>query len=348
MGGTVYVVVGAQYGDEGKGKVAAFLTMEAAIGHAVRCGVGPNAGHGVWVTLPRGTREVECRHVPSGFASPEARLYLAPGTAVDPQVLEQELGVMEDLGVDIHDRFQIDGRCPVVEARHREMEAEGSYLHSEVGSMASGCGALNAERAKRVREVRFAREVPELGDHIAEEVPARLMEGLVNGGDVLLEGTQGFGLSLVYGTYPYVTSKDTTASQCLSDAGIGLNWKVKVIACLKPYMTRAGTGPLLGEGDPQVQHVSEPEIRPGVVVGSRRRVGVFDRDLVRRALEVNGASGMAVTNLDRMWPEDHGKVRSADLSAAARSFLEDLEDTYGVPVVLVSTGAELRHTFGGA
>ncbi len=348
MGGTVYVVVGAQYGDEGKGKVAAFLTMEARISHVVRCGVGPNAGHGIWVPLPRGTREVECRHVPSGFVSPDASLLVAPGTAVDPEVLEQELAILEELGVDVHDRFGVDSRCPVVEARHKESEGGGSYLHTEIGSMASGCGALNAERALRERRVRFARDVEGLKSLLVEDVPARLAEQLQAGKDVLLEGTQGFGLSLVHGTYPYVTSKDTTAAQCLSDAGLGPSWPVRVVACVKPYTTRAGTGPLAGEGDPTVQHVDEPEIRPGVAIGGRRRVGSFDHELVRRALEVNGASGIAVTNLDRMWPEDHSKVRSADLSPQARAFLEQLEDSYEVPVVLVSTGAELRHTFGCA
>ncbi len=348
MGGTVYVVVGAQYGDEGKGKVAAFLTMEGAIGHTVRCGVGPNAGHGVWVTLPRGTREVECRHVPSGFVSPDAKLLVAPGTAVDPSVLEQELALLDEYGADIHDRLIIDGRCPVVEARHREGEGQGSYLHAKIGSMASGCGALNSERSLRDPDVRFVRDVPELTSYCQQDVSALLASELRAGGDILLEGTQGFGLSLVHGPYPYVTSKDTTAAQCLSDAGLGPSWTVRVIACVKPYTTRAGTGPLEGENDPAVQHVVEPEIRPGVAVGGHRRVGNFDHELVRRALEVNGASGLAVTNIDRMWPKDQGKVRTDELSPEARAFLERLEETYEIPVMLVSTGAELRHTFGSA
>ncbi|MFO8033606.1 MAG: adenylosuccinate synthetase, partial [Candidatus Bipolaricaulota bacterium] len=286
------------------------------------------------------------RHVPSGFVSPDAQLLVAPGTAVDPDVLQGELGILEDLGADVQDRFGIDSHCPVVEARHKESEGEGSYLHAEIGSMASGCGALNSELAMRDRSVKFARDVGDLSSHVVEDVPHRLAEELRAGRDVLLEGTQGFGLSLVYGTYPYVTSKDTTAAQCLSDAGLGPSWPVRVIACVKPYTTRAGTGPLVGEGDPSVQHVSEPEIRPGVAIGGRRRVGSFDHELVRRALEANGAAGIAVTNLDRMWPEDQGKIRGADLSPRARAFLEQLEDSYEIPVMLVSTGAELRHTFG--
>lgn len=345
MSGTVHVVVGAQYGDEGKGKVAAFLTMERAIGSAVRCGVGPNAGHGLCVTLPKGTREVECRHVPCGFVSPEASLYVAPGTAVDPAVLRKELDALDKLGPDVRGRLRIDARCPIVETRHREAETGGSYLHTQIGSMVSGCGPLNAERALRDGNVRFARQIEELAPYVTEGVPSLLVEELRTGTDVLLEGTQGFGLSLVHGTYPYVTSKDTTAAQCLTDAGLGPAWQIEVIVCVKPYTTRAGTGPLTGEGDPTVKDVRERELRPGVVVGEHRRVGVFDPDLVSRALIVNSATGIAVTNLDRMWPADHGKVRRVDLSPPSREFMDGLENRYEIPVVLVSTGAELRHTF---
>lgn len=342
MSGTCYIVVGGQYGDEGKGKIAAFLVQNGKIPYAMRCGVGPNAGHGVWIRTKEKPIEVECRHIPAGFVNSKTELFIAPGMFVDPEVLEIELSTLEGLGIEIRKRLRIDPTSPVIERRHKVYEKEGSYLHTFIGSMGSGCGKLAAERALRSPEVRFARDIKNLSPYITVNVSLLLINALKQGKDVLLEGTQGFGLSLTHGQYPFTTSKDTTASQCLVDAGIPPGFKTSVYVCIKPYTTRAGMGPLEGENDPSLGHIAEEEVRPGVVIGKKRRIGLFDWVLVSRALVINGATDIAVTNLDRMWPEDSGKTRKAELSKRAREFIDSLEDKFGIPVTLISTGPLLH------
>ncbi len=342
--GICYIVIGTQYGDEGKGKVSAVLTLQRNIPNAVRCGVGPNAGHGVWYESGEISGEIEGRHIPCGFVNPLTALFIAPGTLIDPKVLETELNVLERFGIEVRKRLKIDSRCPVIEERHRIAEKKGSYLHTVIGSMGSGCGNLNAERALRDPKVKFAKDIESLRPYVVDDVSLLLIEKLKAGEDLLVEGTQGFGLSLVHGQYPYVTSKDTTASQFLADAGIPPSFPIKVYACMKPYTTRAGTGPLKGENDPSLAHITEREIRPGVVVGEKRRVGLFDKDLVGRALAVNGATDIALTNVDRMWPEDYGKTTVDKLSLDARRFIDDLEEAFHIPVTLISTGPRLEQT----
>jgi len=341
--GICYIVVGAQYGDEGKGKVSAVLTLRHDIPNAVRCGVGPNAGHGVWYEGDGISGEIEGRHIPCGFVNARTTLFIAPGTLIDPEVLETELNVLEKFGIKARKRLKIDSRCPVIEERHRIAEGRGSYLHTAIGSMGSGCGNLNAERALRDSKVRFARDIESLRPYVIDDVSLLLIEELNAGKSLLVEGTQGFGLSLVHGQYPYVTSKDTTASQFLADAGIPPSFPVRVYACMKPYTTRAGTGPLKGENDPSLSHITEREVRPNVVIGEKRRIGLFDKDLVRRALVVNGATDIALTNIDRMWPEDYGKTTMDKLSFDARRFIDELEEEFHIPVTLISTGPRLEH-----
>lgn len=341
--GTCYIVVGAQYGDEGKGKVSAMLTLQHCIPNAVRCGVGPNAGHGVWYESGKISGEIEGRHIPCGFVNPRTTLFMAPGTLIDPEVLETELNALERFGIEVRERLRIDSRCPVVEERHRIAEGGGSYLHTAIGSMGSGCGNLNAERALRDSRVRFARDIESLGPYVVDDVSLLLIEDLNAGKNLLVEGTQGFGLSLIHGQYPYVTSKDTTASQFLADAGIPPILPTRVYACMKPYTTRAGTGPLNGENDPSLVHITEREVRPGVVIGEKRRVGLFDKDLAGRALAMNGATDIALTNVDRMWPDDVGKTAMDTLSVDATRFIDKLEKEFHIPVTLISTGPRLEH-----
>lgn len=333
-----YIVVGGQYGDEGKGKVSAVLTLQDDIPNAVRCGVGPNAGHGVWY----GGGEIEGRHIPCGFVNPRTTLFVAPGTLIDPEVLEAELGILERSGVEVRARLKIDSRCPVIEERHKIAEKAGSYLHTTIGSMGSGCGSLNAERSLRDSKIKFARDIESLSPYVVDDVSLLLVKRLNEGKAIILEGSQGFGLSLIHGCYPYVTSKDTTASQFLADAGILPLFPIRVYVCVKPYTTRAGIGSLRGENAPLLAHITEYEARPNVVIGTTRRVGLFDQDLVAKALAVNSATDIALTNVDRMWPEDYGKTALDTLSSPARRFVYELEEEFCVPVTLISTGPQLE------
>lgn len=332
---TIYIVVGLQYGDEGKGKIAATLPGIYNISIAARAGVGPNAGHGVRYK----GREIEFRHISAASIDESIELtVIGPGTAIDPQVLYEEIKTLEGLGVKIKNKLKIDKRCPIIEERHKLQESKGSYLYN-LGSMCSGSGALHSERAIRSKDIKFAEE--ELQEY-SSDVPKLLYEAIKDRKNVLIEGTQGYGLSLFHGEYPYVTSKDTTASQLLADLGIPPVYLTVVVGCIKPYTTRAGAGPLKGEGSKEVAHIVEKEIRPGVLVGEKRRVGEFDWELVEEASRVNGVSYFAITNLDRRYPQDYKKKDFEELSKDARKFIDELEDRLEIPVGIISTGPELE------
>lgn len=340
--GIIYVVVGLQYGDEGKGKIAATLPLIYDIFCGGRGGVGPNAGH--VVTLNNG-KSVEFRTIPEVAVHDSVKkLMIGPGTLVDPEILEKEIREIEAAGVkDIMGRLLIDHNCGIVEPRHRAME--GGYLQNEIGSMVSGCGAKSIERIGRdLSKWIWAKDLDLIKDNVGD-VPGSLYEMLSGGKNVVASGTQGFGLSLYHGSYPFTTSKDTTASQVLADLGIGPGWEVVVVGCLKPYTTRAGTGPMPGLSK-DVEHVHETEIRPGVVIGSDRRVGSFDIELVKEAAKANSiingnGSYLVLTNVDRLWPENY-KARSIDeLSLEARRFIDYVESSTNAPVGIVSVGPSL-------
>lgn len=330
------IVCGSQYGDEGKGKVAAYIAFKDSVDYSVRGGVGPNAGHGVVY----GGTEFECRHIPAGFVCVSANLRLGPGSLVDPEVLVDEMERLERSGIPVRNRFRLDGNCGVVDRRHVEEERTDRYLHSEIGSMISGCGRANAERV--LRKLRIAKDTEILSKFISD-VPMELNRALEEGKSVLIEGTQGFGLSLYHGIYPYVTSKDTSASTLAGDVGISPFRVKEIVLVMKPYVTRAGMGPLKHEafGDPSIK---ESEVRPGVVIGSQRRIAGFDWALVERAVMVNCPSQVALTNLDRRWPENQNAKSFEELSGDAQEFVNEIEKRLKVPVTLISTGPELEST----
>ena len=333
---SVYIVVGGFYGDEGKGKVAQYLASTDKPAIAARGGVGPNAGHEVKYK----GKSFEFRHVPSAALSSymNIELFVGPGVLIDPEVLSIELDDLEDFDPQIRKRFHIDGNCVIVEKRHKKSEQENGYLSKEIGSMRSGCGPANSERAMRKKDINLAKDINELKLYVTE-VSREINEAIEQNKGVLLEGTQGFGLSLFHGPYPFVTSKDTTASQIAADVGIGPTRVDEVVVVIKPYVTRAGMGPL---DEYETIRVEEDEIRPGVAIGSKRRIGKFDWDLARRALVTNGATQIALTNLDRFWEEDKGVKTLNELTKETQNFIEELEKKLKVPVTLISNGPNIE------
>lgn len=333
---SVYIVVGGFFGDEGKGKVAQYLAYADKPTISARGGVGPNAGH---VVKHKG-RSFEFRHVPSAALTPHTsiKLFVGPGVLIDPEVLSIELDDLEEFDPRIRNRFHIDGNCVIVEKRHKKSEWDNGYLSKEIGSMRSGCGPANSDRAMRKRDIKLAKDIDELMPYVTE-VSREINEAIDQKSDVLLEGTQGFGLSLFHGPYPFVTSKDTTASQIAADVGIGPTRVDEVVVVIKPYVTRAGMGPLDEYETPRVE---EEEIRPGVAIGSKRRVGKFDWELARRALVTNGATQIALTNVDRFWEDNKGVKNFNDLTKETREFVERLEKELKVPVTLISNGPNIE------
>jgi len=320
------VVVCGFFGDTGKGKVISYLAIEDRIDVAARGGVGPNAGHTV---VFKGKKYV-MRMLPSAFVNERCRLLIGPGVLIDPSVFLSEVELVNARG-----RAGLDPQCAIIEEAHKEADRRG-HLKKRIGSTGSGCGPCNADRALRM--VRVARDIPELKPFLAD-VPLEVNKAIDEGKNVLLEGTQGTFLSLWHGTYPYVTSKDVTASAICSDVGVGPTKVDDVIVVFKAYVTRVGPGPLPGE-------LSEEEARRrgwfeiASVTGRKRRSAPFNFELAKRAVMLNGATQIALTKIDVLYPECRGATDFDELPRGAKEFVARVERETGVPVSLIGTGPE--------
>ncbi len=212
-------------------------------------------------------------------------------------------------------RLGVDFQCAMLEERHKTQECDSEHLSKKIGSTKSGVGACNAERALRM--VKLARQT---------------------GGNVMVEGTQGTFLSLYHGTYPYVTSKDVTASQACADVGIGPTEVDDVMVIFKAYVTRVGEGPLEGQ-------LSRDEVmrrgwmEHGTVTGRERRAAPFDFKLAKRAIELNGGTQIALTKLDVLFPSAKGIRDMRDLPREAHEFISKIEQATKTPVTVIGTGA---------
>lgn len=318
------LVIGGFFGDEGKGKIISYLALRDNPSIVVRGGAGPNAGH----TIRDGDRVFKVRMLPSGFVNKNARVMIGPGVVIDPDVLQREVGEFGAAG-----RAFVDARCGIIEERHRARD-RGDDLRKKIGSTGSGTGPANADRA--MRTLRLAGDIGELSACVAD-VPLEVNCALDEGKGVLVEGTQGTFLSLWHGTYPFVTSKDVTASGICADVGLGPTRVDEVMVVFKAYVTRVGTGPLAGEL-PAEEADSRGWSEFGTVTGRQRRAAEFDFDLAGRAVMLNSATQVAVTKLDVLYPECAGKTSYGELGQDAQDYIGNIEDRLGVPVTLVGTG----------
>jgi adenylosuccinate synthase len=322
------IIVGGFFGDEGKGKIVAHIANRDRPVVISRGGVGPNAGH----TVTIGTDVYGVRMVPSGFAYPDAKLCIGSGVLVDPRVFLREV---ELLGV--RKRIFIDKRCGIIEEEHIKRDKGSDYLSKTIGTTGTGCGPANADRIMRTS--RQAKDVPELEEFIID-VPLELNAALDDDKFVLLEGTQGFGISLYYGTYPYVTSKDTSASQVAADNGVGPTRIDEVIAVFKAYPTRVGEGPFTTEMTSLQSHALGIE-EFGTVTRRPRRIGSWDGEMARYSAMINGCTQAAITGIDRVDKDCAGVTSYEKLTKHAKEFLQQAEDDIGAPITLISTGPEI-------
>ncbi len=324
------IVCGGWWGDEGKGKVVSYLSLVDKPSAAVRAGVGPNAEHGF---IFNGKR-YDLRQITCAFVCEITKLYIGAGVLVNPKVFLEEVKRTKTQG-----RVWIDRQCGIIEEKHIKSEHSAEYFTKKLKSMGMGCGPANADRANRI--LKIAEEVDELKPFLTN-ASDELNDVLDQGGSVLIEGTQGFGLSLFHGTYPYVTSKDTTASALAADVGIGPRRVTDIIIVFKSYVTRASPGPLpyeysleeikqLGLEEPETAIVYE---RPGGI----RRVGRFNFEMARRAVRINSATQIALTCIDRLYPECSGVKNYKELSDRAKEFIKKIEAELKVPITLISTG----------
>lgn len=332
----VDVVVGAQYGSEGKGNVCFYLAPEYDV--LVRVG-GPNAGHKV-PTDPPFTH----RLLPSGtLSNTAAALVLGPGAVLDVDVLLQEISACR---VD-SDRLYVDPQAMVIE--QADILAEEAELGT-IGSTRRGVGRATARRVNGrgtyPNGVRLARDVDELKPYTGMPTHEVLEESFRHGRRVLLEGTQGTSLSIYHGHYPHVTSRDTTAAGCLAEAGISPRRVRRVVMVTRTFPIRVGgpSGPMteeltLGEvaaasGLPEAD-VTGREI--GSVSHTPRRIAGFDWEQLRRSAELNGATDIALTFADYLDAKNRGVHRFDQLTPDTIGFIDDVEQVAGCRVSLVST-----------
>lgn len=323
------IIAGGQWGDEGKGKIVAYLSLADKPKIIARAGVGPNAGH----TVNYQGRTFGLRQIPSGFVYEGARLLIGPGVLVNPEVVLKEVEMTGTAN-----RFGLDRRCAVIEPSHIEQDRKSEYLQGKIGTTGTGCGPANVARVNRI--AKLAAEVPELKPFLTD-VPAELNEAIDREEVVFVEGSQGFGLSLIHGTYPYVTSKDTSAATFAADVGIGPTKVDEVMLVFKAYTSRVGLGPFPTEiSQEKAEELGIVEY--GTVTGRRRRIGLFDFDLAKRAVMINGATQLTITNLDRMFKGAAKVRRWNDLPIDARDYVDKIEAELGVPVTIISTGSEIE------
>lgn len=325
------IVTGGQWGDEGKGKISSFIALKDEPTKVGRSGVGPNAGHTVkYKDEEYGLREISC-----GFVQEKSQVLIGPGVLVNPEVFLEEV---EKTGIE--DRVGIDPQCPIIEEKHIEEDKGSEHLKSEIETTGTGCGPANAERANR--SIKLAKDIDELEDYITD-VPNEVNTAIEKGEEVLIEGSQGFGLSLYFGTYPYVTSKDVTASSLAADVGVGPTNIDEVILVLKAFISRVGSGPF-----PTEISAEEAEERGiaeyATVTGRKRRIGEFDFELAKRSAMINSATQLSVTNIDRLFDGNKEVKQYGKLTEEARNFIEEVEEKINIPVTLVSTGPDTEDT----
>jgi adenylosuccinate synthase len=325
---TSTVVVGGFFGDEGKGKIISYLAIKDNPKIIVRGGAGPNAGH----TIRDGDKVYKVRMLPSGFLNKNAKVMIGPGVVINPDILKKEIQDFNASG-----RSFIDKHCGVIEETHLTQDSKGE-LKEKIGSTGSGTGPANADRAMRV--LKLAKDIDSLSSLITD-VPQEINSALSANENILVEGTQGTFLSLWHGTYPFVTSKDVTASGICADVGLGPTKVDEVIVVFKSYVTRVGTGPLENE-----LSLEEAEKKGwsefGTVTGRQRRAAAFDFDLARRAIMLNGATQISITKLDVLYPDCAGETSFDNISKDAKAFIKNIEDELNTPVTIIGTGPAIN------
>ena len=417
------VVVGTQWGDEGKGKIVDWLTDRAQ--GVVRFQGGHNAGH----TLVIGGRRTVLHLIPSGILREKVACYIGNGVVLSPSALIEELDMLESAGIEVASRLKISEACPLILPYHGavDLAREAAKGAAKIGTTGRGIGPAYedkvARRAIRLQDLfhrkRFAAKLGEvldyhnfllknyykaatidfhrtleetlaLADRIAPlvaDVPRLLFEAQREHHNLLFEGAQGTLLDVDHGTYPYVTSSNCVAGAAAAGAGIGPGGLHYVLGITKAYTTRVGSGPFPTELEDDVGRMLASRGNEfGSTTGRPRRCGWFDAAALKRSIQLNGVSGLCVTKLDVLdgmeevrlgvgyscrgkqsdilpygaemlaecepvyesvpgWNDSTvGVTQFGALPKAAQDYLKRMEQICGVPVDLISTGAERDQT----
>jgi len=319
------VICGAFWGDEGKGKIISYLALKDKLDFCVRTG-SVNAAHTVWHQGKRYALHM----VPAGFVYEKCRLLVGAGANVHAAKFIEEV---EATGT--KDRIGVDSQASLIEEKHSLQDKSSQHLKG-LGTTGWGVGPAIEERVRRT--AKLARDMPELRPYLVD-VAEETNNAIDQGRNVLLEGTQGLLLSLFFGTYPYVTGRDTSASAICSESGVGPTKVDEVLVVFKSFITRVGTGPLPGElAKEEAVKCGWFETASGT--GRERRSAPFNFELAKKAVMLNGATQAAVTKLDCIYPECKGAKKYEDLTKDAKEFVDEIEKRTRVPVALVGTGPD--------
>jgi adenylosuccinate synthase len=358
------VVIGTQWGDEGKGKVVDWLTEHAQ--GVVRFQGGHNAGH----TLVIGGKKTVLRLIPSGVLRPHVDIFIGNGVVLSPTALFTEILELEAAGVELRSRLKVSPACPLVLPCHVALDQarEGAMGDEKIGTTGRGIGPAYedkiARRAIRVQDLlypdRFAAKLERLLDYhnfmltqyfkrdpvpfaetrdatlalapelepMVADVAGLLQAAKAAGKSLLFEGAQGALLDVDHGTYPYVTSSNCLAGTAAPGAGVGPQFLDYVLGIVKAYTTRVGTGPFPTELKDDVgAGLARRGNEFGSVTGRPRRCGWLDLPALKRSLQLNGVNGLCVMKLDVLDGMDEIRICTSYTVA-------------GKPVELLPTGAD--------
>ncbi|MDZ4297400.1 MAG: adenylosuccinate synthase [Moraxellaceae bacterium] len=340
--GKQVVVLGTQWGDEGKGKIVDLLTDNAQA--VVRFQGGHNAGH----TLVVAGEKTVLHLIPSGILRPGVQCLIGNGVVLAPDALLKEMAYLEGKGVPVRDRLRVSAACPLILACHVALDKarEAARGSAAIGTTGRGIGPAYEDKVARrglrlgdlfrdnlpqrlrelveyhnfqlqhmykVEPVNFDDALAQAQSWAAElrdllaDVPAILHDLRRQGAGIMYEGAQGSLLDIDHGTYPFVTSSNTTAGGVSTGSGVGPLYLDYVLGITKAYTTRVGSGPFPTElpysvaddaGDPIGKHLGVKGHEFGATTGRQRRCGWFDAVMLRRAVELNSISGLCLTKLD--------------------------------------------------
>jgi adenylosuccinate synthase len=409
------VILGTQWGDEGKGKIVDLLAHDADA--VVRYQGGHNAGH----TLVINGEKTVLHVIPSGVLTERARCLIGNGVVVAPQALMNEIEGLEARGVEVRSRLGISPACPVILGCHEALDKAREVARGKraIGTTGRGIGPAYEDKVSRhglrladladperladklaavieyhnfllehfyktdpVDGARVADEAARLGEALKPmftDVTGDLHELRRGGGRILFEGAQGSLLDIDHGTYPFVTSSNTTVGGVLTGTGVGPRDIDYVLGVTKAYTTRVGSGPFPTElDDAEGRLMAERGVEFGATTGRPRRCGWLDAVAMRRMVRVNGVSGLCITKLDVLdgfervricvdyegadlfpvgaeeWGRVHpdyetlpgwegstrGLTDKTRLPSGARAYLDRIEELVDAPVHMLSTGPE--------
>lgn len=335
----VNIIVGGQYGSEGKGKVSAVLASKCERPHFVRCG-GPNSGH----TVTKDGKLISLRQLSASTNVKGSMFYVSAGCVIDEDrfIMEADL-----LGIP-QDKLIVDPMAILTDERDKQNELN---LVTNIGSTGSGNGAAFVRRIQRLHDNKFVSDSPRISSRVTIAKVSPILNRIVDNDDgtgdeqIFIEGTQGFGLSVLHGMhYPFTTSRETSAAGFLSEVGLSPRLVTNIIVVFRTFPIRVGgpSGPFKDEITwEEVAKLGKwPEVKPEytTVTNRLRRVARWDMDAVKLACQYNRPTALGIMGIDRYDYQDSHCPDYESLTDRSKDFIKSVEDATGVKVLFIGTG----------